>query len=375
MPIYGRAYILTEDGYLFGACTQRTFKEQLEGVDTLWSTLNAEQKTAVVSMYEAYADAMQDWDIPHIIAQKDPGSDGVLKILGIGNSYTQDSMWMLYNIYKAENPDKKIVLGIAYYGGCSLAQHVSFLRANSTEYSYYKLNDDISAGTGTWKSTKDQTLKAIVENENWDIVTMQQASTYSGIPDTYNADIQTIQSFVCDTLGYTPTFAWNMTWAYPVKDIAGDAFTTVNTTSGFESRYNSDQMTMYNAIVDTVKAKIVPDKTFSYLMPAGVAVQNANSSYLDDPDLYRDYTHLNDFARVMAAYVWYCTFEDVRVDSLKFTVVPANFTKSYKTAGGTGDMVLTQMQLDIIEESVKNALDTRDAGTFAITQSQYTVAP
>lgn len=372
IPIYGRAYILTEDGYLFGACAQRTFKEQVESIDDTWSTLNAKQKTAVVSMYTTYMEAMQNWDIPRIIAQQDPGADGVMKILGIGNSYTQDSMWMLYNIYKKENPDKKIVLGIAYHGGCSLAQHVGYLQANSTEYTYYQISDEIFADTGTWKGTKTQTLKTIVENENWDIVTMQQASTYSGIPDTYNADIQTIQSFVSDTLGYVPTFAWNMTWAYPVKDIEGDAFETVNTTSGFESRYNSDQMTMYNAIVDTVKAKIVPDKTFRYLMPTGVAVQNANSSYLDDPDLYRDYTHLNDFSRVMAAYVWYCTFEDVQVDSLKFTVVPAGLTKSYKTAGGTGDMTLTQMQIDIIEESVKNALDTRDTGTFAITQSQYT---
>ena len=318
---------------------------------------------------------MQCWDIPNTIAQKDPGSDGVLKILGIGNSYTQDSMWMLYNVYKAENPDKEIVLGIAYHGGCSLAQHVQYIQEGSLEYTYYKLNDEISISTGTWKSTKDQTLKTIVENENWDIVTMQQASTYSGVPTTYNGDIQTIQRFVDQTLGYTPEFAWNMTWAYPVKDIEGDAFTTVNTNSGFATYYNSDQMTMYNAIVDTVKAKIVPNTTFSYLMPAGVAVQNANSSYLDDPDLYRDYTHLNDFSRVMAAYVWYCTFEDVRVDSLKFTVIPAALTRSYKTAGGTGNMTLTQMQIDIIEESVKNALDARDAGTFAITQSQYTVAP
>jgi hypothetical protein len=77
----------------------------------------------------------------------------------------------------------------------------------------------------------------------------------------------------------------------------------------------------------------------------------------------------------MAAYVWYCTFEDVRVDTLKFTVVPSGLTNSYKTAGGTGDMAMTQAQIDIIEEAVKNALDARDAGTFAITQSQYTSAP
>ena len=372
IPVYGRAYILTEEGYMFGAAAQRSFKEQVEAVDDNWTSLTSEQKAAVVAMYDVYRDVMENWNIPNVIAQKDPGSDGVLKILGIGNSYTNDSMWMLYNIYKAENPDKDIVLAIAYHSGCSLSQHVNYITNSSLEYDFHKINDDIYAQKGTWKTVNDVTLKTIVENENWDIVTMQQASTYSGVADTYNGDIDTIQQFVERTLGYTPTFAWNMTWAYPTKDIEGDAFVTVNTSTGF-AKYNNDQMTMYNAIVNAVKTKIVPNKTFTYLMPNGVAVQNANTSYMDDPDLYRDYTHLNDFSRVMAAYVWYCTFENVRVDSLKFTVVPAALTKSYKTAGGTGDMVLTQLQIDIIEESVKNALDARDAGTFVVTQSQYTV--
>lgn len=371
LSIYGRAYIRTQDGYIFSAYNHRSFREVVEGANTIWSDLNGAQKTAMVALYSQFEAVMQDWAVDRIQAQKDPSSDGVLKILGIGNSYTGDSMQMLYNVYKAENPDKEVVICYAYYGGCSLAQHVGFIQDNEAAYTYYRLDDEVYAAKGGWQSTKNVTLGTILEDDNWDIVTMQQASTYSGVASTYNKDIDTIQTYVKDCLGYTPTFAWNMTWAYPVKDIEGDAFVTVNTSSGF-AKYNNDQMTMYNAIVSTVKEKIVPNKTFTYLMPAGIAVQNSNTSYLDDPDLYRDYTHLNDFARVMAAYVWYCEFENVELEQLKFTVVPEALTKSYKTAGGTGDMVLTQMEQAIIVESVNNAIKAKNAGTFAVTQSVYT---
>lgn len=68
MPIFGRAYIFTEDGYMFGGAAQRSLQEQVEGVNDIWESLGAEQKEAVVDMYDTYADVMKDWDIPNIQA-------------------------------------------------------------------------------------------------------------------------------------------------------------------------------------------------------------------------------------------------------------------------------------------------------------------
>jgi hypothetical protein len=64
--IYGRAYIQTEDGYMFGATASRTFQEQVERVDLIWSELSDIQKTAVLNMYSQYKDIMDSWDIPAI---------------------------------------------------------------------------------------------------------------------------------------------------------------------------------------------------------------------------------------------------------------------------------------------------------------------
>ena len=103
-------------------------------------------------------------------------------------------------------------------------------------------------------------------------------------------------------------------------------------------------------------------------MPVGTAIQNANAT-LDDPDLYRDYTHLNDLSRVIAAYVWYCELELVTLDEIQLTKIPAALTKSYVTAGGSGDMTLTADQIQLIASCVKAAMKdnftTTDTSVYA----------
>ena len=65
--VYGRTYILTKDGqYIFGDWVCRNFRQQVEDVDLLWQELNAEQRTAILAMYETYKEIMKDWDIPNI---------------------------------------------------------------------------------------------------------------------------------------------------------------------------------------------------------------------------------------------------------------------------------------------------------------------
>lgn len=64
--VYGRAYIETEDGYMFGSTVVRTLQDQVEGVDQTWISLTETQKKTVLSFYEIYASVMEDWEIPNI---------------------------------------------------------------------------------------------------------------------------------------------------------------------------------------------------------------------------------------------------------------------------------------------------------------------
>lgn len=82
MPVYGRAYILTADGYYFGSCISRDLQTQFEAVDALFTTLSDAQKSAVLSLYETYKPVMDQWQIPNIKDTADPIEMFVSKFTG-----------------------------------------------------------------------------------------------------------------------------------------------------------------------------------------------------------------------------------------------------------------------------------------------------
>ncbi len=76
---------------------------------------------------------------------------GSIKILAIGNSFSTDCMQYLWQMLRGAGYDE-VILGNLYYGGCSLAQHLGFARADSESYTYYKNTN------GTWGSTGNDKL-------------------------------------------------------------------------------------------------------------------------------------------------------------------------------------------------------------------------
>ena len=67
--VWGRAYIKTADGYLFGSAVKRSLRQQVEAIDGLWSTIDADQQAAVLGMYEKYTAVMDTWNIPNILGR------------------------------------------------------------------------------------------------------------------------------------------------------------------------------------------------------------------------------------------------------------------------------------------------------------------
>ena len=276
--------------------------------------------------------------------------DGVLKILAIGNSFSEDAMYLLSEVAKAEGKEE-IVLGNLFIGGCSVATHAENVTSNAAKYVFFTNRD------GSWDKEENCTLLDGLRRDNWDIITLQQASHASGKVDTYNTDIKTVVDYVnANKLNPNAKMLWHMTWAY-----RGDS-----TSSSF-APYNNDQMTMYNMIVGAVQDKIVTDAAFSDVLPVGTAIQNARSSYLGDV-MNRDGSHLSDLGRVIAAYVWYCKLTGKTLDTIALTAVPSRLTKSYDMPM---DMTLTEGEKLVVAEAVKNAI----ANPFVVTQSQYTTEP
>ncbi len=76
MNVYGRAYVKTADGYIFGDCVARNLIQQVEAIDTAWASLSAVQKGSLLAMYETYESVMTLWNVPNLKnAFENPGSE------------------------------------------------------------------------------------------------------------------------------------------------------------------------------------------------------------------------------------------------------------------------------------------------------------
>ena len=302
-----------------------------------------------------------------------PEEAKILKFLTLGSSSSVDANHMLNLILGTEGVGdyEEVIVGTLYYSGCKLSQHVQFLTKNSPEYKLYLSSS----------KTKDNppeilegvTMQAALQHDYWDIIFMQaNGSELDGENTLANGDIQTIQSYVKENkrnpLAY---FGWHFTTIPPVDpDLLNTYPYSPNPYVANAELYNNDREACFTTRASRIEKFIVPDASFELLICSITAVQNAATSYLTEKDLYRDYTHSTDLARIMTAYVWYCRLMGIdQLEEVKLDAIPKQFLKS--TANKSQDRVLTEMEKAIILESVNNALKN----PLEITQSQYTQAP
>ena len=260
-----------------------------------------------------------------------------VSILAIGNSFSWDAMEYLYGILKAAGVET-VVLGNLYIGGCTLQTHAGHFANNAAEYQYRKNT------SGTWTSTNSFKPLSALEEREWDYITMQQASGSSGIASTYDPYLAQLISIVKEKRP-NAKLLWHMTWAYQQ-----------NSTHSEFPKYNSDQMTMYNAIVSAVQGQVLPTNQFSGVIPCGTAVQNLRTSFIGDT-ITRDGYHMSyDKGRFVTGLMW--------ARLLTGSSIVGN---TYRPSGYS----YTDEVMAALWESVENAFRT----PLAVTQSQYAPKP
>jgi hypothetical protein len=208
-----------------------------------------------------------------------------LKVLAIGNSFSEDAVEEhLSQLAQAEG--LTVVIGNMYIGGCSLERHVNNLRGNLPEYRYRKFDPK-----GSMKEINGYTLEKVLAEEDWDYISVQQVSSFSGMPETYSPWLPELVDFVKARVPGAEIM-FHMTWAY-----------APNSDHGAFVNYGKDQMKMYNAIVSAVWQE-APKVGIDLIIPSGTAIQNARTSFLGN-DLTRDGYHLKrHIGRYIAACTW-----------------------------------------------------------------------
>ncbi len=210
-----------------------------------------------------------------------------MKLLSIGNSFSQDAHKWLYDVCKSAG--KEIYNANLYYGGCSLYGHWNFYVNDRAEYDY-----EIKG-----EAVRKISLREALTAEKWDVVTIQQVSTNCGKYETY-------QPFLCDLIDVVKAACPNVkiymhkTWAFEVDFERED----------FKNNYNGEQHFMYEQLCDANQR--AAESIGADIIPAGDVIQylRDNTKEFDYKNgglsLNRDGFHLTlGYGRYAAALTWY----------------------------------------------------------------------
>lgn len=245
-----------------------------------------------------------------------------MKILSIGNSFSQDAHKWLYDVCKSAG--KEIYNANLYYGGCSLYGHWNFYVNDQAAYDYEIKGEAVK---------KISLIEALGEEE-WDIITYQQASPNCGKYETYQPFLNDLHKVVKKACPKAK-FYIHKTWAYE-SDCSLECF----------ENYHHDQHKMYNCLceayaqaAESISADIIPSGDVIQYLRDNTAEFDCKNGGLS---LNRDGFHLSlNYGRYAAALTWYCVLFDGNTNDVSF--VPNG-----------SDEVVDEKIINVI----KNAVDT-----------------
>ncbi len=206
----------------------------------------------------------------------------MIRILSIGNSFSQDATRYLHQI--AENQGNRIECVNLFVGGCSLQTHWQNWQADAAAYRYEP--------NGKWEGEHISISKALSQ-ESWDYVTMQQVSELSPDFDTYMPYLSALAEQVRINAPGAKLLI-HQTWAY------GQGSERLHRELGYADQHDMfrDVRFAYTRAAQTVNA--------AGILPGGEAMMNAIDMGIGK--VHRDGFHADmGIGRYILALAWYMT--------------------------------------------------------------------
>ncbi len=223
-----------------------------------------------------------------------------ISVLMIGNSFSVDAARYTHQL--SLNSGTEIEVGVLYVGGCSLKQHIDFIKEGSSPYEWF-INGE---STGRYIALKDA-----LKMKEWDYITLQQVSVFSGLVDTFYPYIKELMAYV-EQYQLNATFVLHKTWPYQ---------------NGFDnenfSHYQYDRKTMYECINKTYDY-VSKDLDIKIVIRSGDIIESAIEKYGEH--FHKDGFHLNEEGRYLAALGFVHTFNDNKL--IKELYIPDGFDKA-----------------------------------------------
>lgn len=265
-----------------------------------------------------------------------------LRIFLIGNSFSQNATGYLPEIAKEKG--KHLIIGRAELPGHSLEQHWKYTEAAEA-------NPESAEG----KPYKGKSLKMLLSEGKWDIVTMQQASYLSADKESYSPYAQKLYDFI-KSLQPKAEVVIHQTWAY-----RSDAKTFGRVAKGQLAQSQTEMWqksrAAYHALANQFKLRIIPvgdafnevatskiygykkDTTFNYTNPVVPNLPNQTNSlnmgysWKNGKEFTFDANHANEAGRYLGALIWYAILFKDTPENIQFVPnkVPAELAKYLRT--------------------------------------------
>ncbi len=220
-------------------------------------------------------------------------SEAKLKVLAIGNSFSQDATAYLHDFAKSAGVGMQVVN--LYIGGCSLQTH--WENAVSGEKLYLYEKNGVS--TEEYVSVGDT-----LDSEDWDFVTLQQQSSRSVDYGTYNPYLKNLSRFVGEKAPCAEQVIFQ-TWAYEE-----------NSEIIFEKTPYKKQIDMFGAL-ERAYYKAAAELGDLRIIPGGKAFQNAMAEGFYE--LFRDTFHASiPHGRYLLSAVWFETLTGISAEEANF---------------------------------------------------------
>lgn len=198
-----------------------------------------------------------------------------MKLLMIANSFGVNLQQYAHDIAKVNNFDLDIY--VLYIGGCSLETHAQNIKNNEATYELFSNGKT----TNKFISIKD----ALLLNQ-WDYVSLQQASHFSGIEKTYYPYFEIIYNFVKE-LSPTSEIVFHQTWAYSSTNLH-----RFNEVKKQLDNFNFTSPEEMKKSIDFCYKKICTKFDIKIIILSGDIIQKAEKNGLDVYDEYG--FHLNN---------------------------------------------------------------------------------
>ena len=199
-----------------------------------------------------------------------------MKILSIGNSFSQDAQRYLFKL--AEANGKELFNANLFIGGCPLELHCKNIDEDAPAYQYQELGE----ATDQYVGIKETLLK-----EKWDYVTLQEASIRSFVAKGFTEFLPKLASYVRELVP-SAKILLHKTWSYPPQYVQKNTEFTCTT----------DMYSRIERVYEYAKDLIGADG----IIPSGETLERLmNRGYVAHRDTHAGY----GLGRLALGFTWY----------------------------------------------------------------------